>query len=300
MHLPVETSRTHDRRVQNIHTVRRRHNDNSLIDTETVHLNEHLVQCLLALIVTAAHTGTTPSCDSIDLIDKHDTRRIFLGFLKQITDTRSADANKHLHKIRTGNTKERHACLTGNRLCQKCLTGSRRSHEKNTLWNTRAKPGILLRGTQEIHDLLKLFLFLFQTCHIGKCHPLCRVICHELCAALAEVHHLTAAAGIGSRLIGHNHEENEHRRKNNQIRKYRHDPALLRRILHGVRRKLLIAQIVFYIIYIVYRQNLCRGVLKCNVYITGRHLAAVRYNLQLCNISICNRSLKLCPRVTVG
>ena len=159
--------------------------------------------------MTASHTGTAPSCDSIDLIDKHDTRRIFLGFLKQITDTRGADADKHLHKIRTGNAKERHSRLAGNRLCQKCLTSSGRaykqSHEKDAFWNTRAKPGILLRGTQEIHDLLKLFLFLFQACHIGKCYPLCRVICHELCAALAEVHHLTAAAGIGSRLIGHNH-----------------------------------------------------------------------------------------------
>ena len=41
--LSVKTSRTHDRRIKNIHTVGCCHHDNSLINTKSIHLNKHLV-----------------------------------------------------------------------------------------------------------------------------------------------------------------------------------------------------------------------------------------------------------------
>ena len=80
--LTVKTSRTQDCRIKNIHTVGRCHYDDSLIDTKSVHLNEELVQGLLSLIVAAAHTGTTLSCNCIDLIDKNDTWCMLLCLLQ--------------------------------------------------------------------------------------------------------------------------------------------------------------------------------------------------------------------------
>ena len=77
--------------------------------------------------MTASHTCTTASGHSINLIDKYDTRCIFLGILKQITDTRSSNTDKHFYEIGTRNTKERYSGLACNGFCQKCLTGSRRS-----------------------------------------------------------------------------------------------------------------------------------------------------------------------------
>ncbi len=53
------------------------HDDNALIRAKTIHLDKHLVQCLLTLVVSAAHSCATASGYCINLIDKYDTRRIF-------------------------------------------------------------------------------------------------------------------------------------------------------------------------------------------------------------------------------
>ena len=37
--------------------------------------------------------------DGVDLIDKYNTRRFFLGLFKKIANPRSSYSNKHLHKI---------------------------------------------------------------------------------------------------------------------------------------------------------------------------------------------------------
>ena len=84
-HFTVKSSRTQNCRIQNIHTVGRRHYDNAFVHTESVHLHQQLVQCLFTLIMTAAHTGTTSSCHRINLINENDTRCILLGFFKQIS-----------------------------------------------------------------------------------------------------------------------------------------------------------------------------------------------------------------------
>ena len=126
-HLSVKSARPQNRRVENIHAVRRRHDDDALIDSETIHLNQELVERLLSLIVTAAHAGTTLSGNRIDLIDKDNTRGIFLGFLKQVADTGCADTDEHFNKIRTGNREERNACLTRHRFGKQGFTGSWRS-----------------------------------------------------------------------------------------------------------------------------------------------------------------------------
>ena len=99
--LPVKTSRTQDGRIQNIHTVGSSHNDDSFIYTKTIHLYQQLIQCLLSLIVSAAHTGTTSSCNCVNLIDKDDTWSILFCFFKQITHTGCTHTYEHFHKIRT-------------------------------------------------------------------------------------------------------------------------------------------------------------------------------------------------------
>ena len=125
--LTVKTSRSQNRWIKNIHTVcRRKHND-TFVRTETIHLNKHLVQCLLTLIMTATKTRATLSGNRINLIDKHDTWCILLCILKQITHTARTNTDEHLDEIRTGNREERNTSFSGNCLCKQCLTCSRRS-----------------------------------------------------------------------------------------------------------------------------------------------------------------------------
>ena len=193
--LTVETARTKDCRIKNIHTVCSCHNNDALIDTKTIHLYKQLIQCLLTFIVAAAETCSTFSCYRIDLINKNNTRCVLLGIFKKITHSGCTDTYKHFHKVRTGDTEERYTCFSGYRLGQQCLTCSRRSHKDNPLRNTCADFCILLRGLQEINDLLEIFFLFLKTCHITKCYIVTAVLCH-LRMALAEIRHFISAAAL--------------------------------------------------------------------------------------------------------
>src|SRR6266567_1920062 len=46
-----------------------------------------------------------------------------------------------VENIRTANRKERHICLTRDRLCEKCLTSTRRADHKDTLRDLSAHFG---------------------------------------------------------------------------------------------------------------------------------------------------------------
>ena len=61
--LAVEAAWPQQRRIENVRTVGRRDQDDTLIRLETVHLDEHLVQCLLALVIAAAETGAAMTAD---------------------------------------------------------------------------------------------------------------------------------------------------------------------------------------------------------------------------------------------
>ena len=41
---------------------------------EAVHLHQELIEGLLALVVTAAESGSALAADRIDLVDEHDAR----------------------------------------------------------------------------------------------------------------------------------------------------------------------------------------------------------------------------------
>lgn len=49
------------------------------IRLEIVYHDEQLVECLLALVVNAAESGTTTANDAVDIIDKDYAWRIFLS-----------------------------------------------------------------------------------------------------------------------------------------------------------------------------------------------------------------------------
>ena len=71
--LTVKTPRTENRRIQDIHTVGRRHNDDAFIHTEAIHFHKQLIQGLLPFIMAAAHAGASASCHSVNFIDKYNT-----------------------------------------------------------------------------------------------------------------------------------------------------------------------------------------------------------------------------------
>ena len=208
--LPVKTARTKDRGIQNVHAVRGRHHDDPLIHAETVHLDKQLVERLLTLIVTAAHTGASAPAHGIDLVNEHNAGRILLCLGKQITYTAGADTDEHLDEIRTGNREERHARFPGNGFGQQRFAGSGRTHQDHTLRDPCPDFGIFGRIFQEIHDLFQIFFFFLHTRDIAETDLTLLAGGHGGAAA-AEIHHpLVAAARSAAHLAVHEH----HKEKN--------------------------------------------------------------------------------------
>ena len=170
-HLAVETARALQSGIQYIRTVGSGNYNHGLIALETIHLHQQLVQGLLALVVTAAQTGTTLTTDRINLINKDDARCVFLGLLEHIAHTASTDADKHFHEIGTGNTEEWHLCFAGNRFGQQGFTGTGATGQQNTTRHTSAQALIAVGGFQVINDFLHFFFGFITTGYIGKSHP---------------------------------------------------------------------------------------------------------------------------------
>ena len=99
IHLTVETAGTQQRVIEDIRAVRRRHDYDALVAAEAVHLNEQLVERLLALVVSAAEAAASLAADSVDLIDEDDRRSDLLCLLEQVAHTACADADIELDEV---------------------------------------------------------------------------------------------------------------------------------------------------------------------------------------------------------
>ena len=146
VYLSVKTSGTQQGLVQNVGTVGSSQDDNTAVGTETVHLGEQLVQGVLALIVAAsADIAAAGTAHGINLVDEDDARTLLLGLAEEVADTAGADANEHLHEIRTAHGEERHVCLACHSLGKEGLTSSRRTYKQRTLRDLATQFGILSR-----------------------------------------------------------------------------------------------------------------------------------------------------------
>src|SRR4030095_15231431 len=83
-HAPVEAARTQQGRVEDVGTVRRRDQDDPVVRFEPVHLDEELVEGLLALVVPAAEPGPAVAADGVDLVDEDDAGRVLLPLLEEV------------------------------------------------------------------------------------------------------------------------------------------------------------------------------------------------------------------------
>ena len=151
---PVKTARSQQRLIQHLRPVGCRQDQQPLGRIKTIHLGQQLVQRLLPLIIAAAQSTVAAFADGIDLINKNDTGRHLLGFLKQVADTGRTHTHKHFHEIRTGQGKEGHVCFSCHRFCQQRLTGSRRAHQQRALGQLGTDLCIFSGVMQEINYFL--------------------------------------------------------------------------------------------------------------------------------------------------
>ncbi len=81
--LPVEAARAQERGVEDVGAVRRRDEDDVGLRVEAVHLDEELVERLLALVVPAAEARTAVTADGVDLVDEDDAGAFCLAWSKR-------------------------------------------------------------------------------------------------------------------------------------------------------------------------------------------------------------------------
>ena len=169
-HLAVEPPGSQQRRIEHIGPVGGGDDDDPFVALKTVHFHQQLVQCLLALVVSAAQAGAPVAADRVDFIDKDDAWRVFLGLFEHIPNSGGADANEHLHEIRSRDGEKRHTRLAGNGLGQQGLAGSRQPDHQNAARNLAAEPLEFARIFEEVHQFDDLLLGFFHTGNIGERH----------------------------------------------------------------------------------------------------------------------------------
>ena len=191
--LPVEATGAQQRRIKHVRAVGRRHDDDVVLDVETVHLHEQLVQRLLTLVVTTAESGAAHAAHGVELVDEDDAGAGGLRLLEQVAYAARANAHEHLHEVGTRDREERHARLTGHGAREQRLTGTRRAYQKHALGDLRAESLELAGIAEELLDLLELLHRLVHACHILERDA--RLITRDaLRPALPERHHLGVAA----------------------------------------------------------------------------------------------------------
>ena len=146
---------------------------------EAVHLDQQLVQRLLALVVAAAQARAALAADRVDFVDEHDAGRVLLRLLEHVAHARRADADEHLDEVGAGDREERHLGLAGDRLaraascrCPGCRPSARRAGMRPpSFWN-------LLRVAQEIDQLGHFLLRLVAAGDVGEGDRCCCLVQH--------------------------------------------------------------------------------------------------------------------------
>jgi hypothetical protein len=153
--LAVEAAGAQQRRVEDVGPVGRGDEDHAALDVEAVHLDEQLVQRLLALVVTAAEAGAAMAADRVDLVDEDDAGRVLLGLLEQVADSGGTDTDEHLDEVGTGDREERHPGLARDGARQQGLAGAGRAVQEYALGDLGADGLELRRLLEELLDLVQ-------------------------------------------------------------------------------------------------------------------------------------------------
>ena len=297
IHLTVEATGTEQGRVENIRAVGGSQHHHALIAAKAVHLDQKLVQRLLALIVTAADTRAALTTHRVDLVDKDDGGGDLLRLIEEVTDAACAHTYIHFHKVRTGNGEEAHPRFACHSLCQQGLTGTGRTHQQHAVGDASTEIVVLLGLFQKIHDLKPLFLFLLRTCHIRK-GDLGHVILFGFGAGGAELRHAVPAAAA----VHHNIEQEKQGCRQKEIGDQLRQPTLLLKafiivVLNDAGFRLLLHQFMQRVIekleVVQLMPDLLVAPLVHHVWLVELHLQLVALNAEALDLLLLKQRLHL-------
>src|SRR4051794_19240648 len=85
--LPIKTAGPQQCWIQYIGPIGCCDDDHAFLGVEAVHLDEQRVQCLLALVMTAAESVSAMTAHGIDLVDENEAWRRLLTLLEHVANT---------------------------------------------------------------------------------------------------------------------------------------------------------------------------------------------------------------------
>ena len=191
--LAVEAAGPQQRGIEHVGPVGGGDQDDAFVGLEAVHLDQQLVQRLLALVVAAAQAGAAMAADGVDFVDEHDAGRVLLGLLEHVAHAARADAHEHLDEVGARDGEERHVGFAGDGARQQRLAGARRPDQQAALGDLAAQPLELLRVLQEVDDLLELGLGLVDAGDVLE-GDAAVLLGQQASARLAEAHGAAGAA----------------------------------------------------------------------------------------------------------
>ena len=194
-HLAVEAARAHQRGIEHVRTVGGRDDDDARVALEAVHLDQQLIERLLALVVAAAEARAALAADRVDFVDEHDARRVLLRLLEHVAHARRADADEHLDEVRAGDREERHLGFAGDRLGEQRLAGTRIADHQHAARDAPAQLLELGRVAQELDQLADFFLGLVTAGDVGEGDRVVGFVEHAR-LALAERERAAPAAAL--------------------------------------------------------------------------------------------------------
>ena len=224
--LAVEAARAQQRRVQHVGPVGRGDQDDAFVALEAVHLDQHLVQRLLAFVVAAAEAGAAMPADRVDFVDEDDAGGVLLALLEHVAHAAGADAHEHLDEVGTRDGEERHVRLAGDGARQQRLAGAGRADQQHALGDLAAQALEFLRVLQELDDLLQLALRLVDAGDVVERHAALLLGQHAR-ARFAEAH---GAAAARLHLAHEEHpdaDQQQHREPRQQVVQQRIDVGVL-------------------------------------------------------------------------
>src|SRR5205823_6870989 len=83
--LAVEAAGPQKRRIEDVRAVGGGDQDDVVLHLEAIHLDQQLVERLLALVVASTQAGAAVATDGVDLVHEDDAGRVLLGLLKKVS-----------------------------------------------------------------------------------------------------------------------------------------------------------------------------------------------------------------------
>mmetsp|Transcript_31962 Transcript_31962/g.77567 ORF Transcript_31962/g.77567 Transcript_31962/m.77567 type:complete len:375 (+) Transcript_31962:287-1411(+) len=133
LHLPIETARSHQRRIEHVRPIRRTDHLDLPQRIEAVELVEELHERALDLSVSGRALGEPPSSYRIDLVHEDDARLVVLGKPEHLSDQARALADVLVDDRGGHHLKEGGVDVVGDRTCEECLASARRTVEQHPL-----------------------------------------------------------------------------------------------------------------------------------------------------------------------